>query len=280
MSKSIQIGVKRLLASRLPALRSLDISWFGGEPLVATDIIEEICGFVADRSKHIDFSSNITTNGYLMSPPTFQSLVGLGVTRWQISLDGDENEHNKTRVLANGRGTFRTIWGNLVSAKNCDLNFEVILRVHFHPGNLKSCKEIISRIADTFAGDPRFKVYLKNLSHLGSKNDEDFAVFDWPAAKRTQAELSMLLSEENIWSGVGAFDQMYVCYAAQPNSLAIRSDGTIAKCTVALNSDQNRVGRLSEDGRVHLDSEKMKYWVRGFKSLKKSELACPMRTAT
>ena len=79
------------------------------------------------------------------------------------------------------------------------------------------------------------------------------------------------------WGGVNVFDKLYVCYAAQPNSLAIRSDGSLAKCTVALNSDRNNVGTIDREGRINLDEEKMKFWMRGFQSLDELQLACPMR---
>ena len=51
-----------------------------------------------------------------------------------------------------------------------------------------------------------------------------------------------------------------VCYAAKPNSLVIRSDGVINKCTVALDADYNDVGRLRADGSIDLDVEKLSRW--------------------
>jgi len=40
----------------------------------------------------------------------------------------------------------------------------------------------------------------------------------------------------------------YICYASKANSLVIRADGRIAKCTVALNDERNHIGDLKPDG--------------------------------
>ncbi|HET9252968.1 MAG TPA: radical SAM protein, partial [Candidatus Eisenbacteria bacterium] len=38
-------GVKRLLERRMPGLDVLELSWFGGEPLLAKDIIEDVLDY-------------------------------------------------------------------------------------------------------------------------------------------------------------------------------------------------------------------------------------------
>ena len=41
-------GVKGLVARRAPGLRNLFLSWFGGEPLLAPDIIEDVMAHVRE----------------------------------------------------------------------------------------------------------------------------------------------------------------------------------------------------------------------------------------
>ena len=73
-------------------------------------------------------------------------------------------------------------------------------------------------------------------------------------------------------------DEVYVCYASQPNSLAIRSNGDLAKCTVALYDDRNRIGKLNEDGTITVDQNKVRLWMRGLATLNNLDLACPYGT--
>ena len=69
MSEDVQVGILKLIENRLPNLSSIDISWFGGEPLLAPEIISKINGAIQSNChSELEFSSNITTNGYLMLP--------------------------------------------------------------------------------------------------------------------------------------------------------------------------------------------------------------------
>lgn len=278
MSKETQNSIIKLISKRLPALTSIDVSWFGGEPLLAPEIISNINEFIqSNNDGTIDFSSNITTNGYLMSYELFDAMVALGISRWQVSIDGIGRFHDQTRKLANGHGTFDTIWRNLSATKASERDFEIMIRLHFHPGNIDSCAKTIKEFLHIFNGDPRYKIYLKNISHLGSKNDSSFKVFSWAETKKVKDSLASLIPNIHLWDGVNVFDKMYVCYAAQPNSIAIRSNGRLAKCTVALQSDKNDIGAIKDDGSLEIDHDKMRFWIRGLQSLNKAELACPMR---
>ena len=59
---------------------------------------------------------------------------------------------------------------------------------------------------------------------------------------------------------------------------AIRADGGVAKCTVALRDGRNNIGKLNRDGTMELNAEKAVFWSRGFISGDREALACPART--
>ena len=67
----------------------------------------------------------------------------------------------------------------------------------------------------------------------------------------------------------------YICYAAKPNCFLIRADGTVGKCTVALNSEANNVGKLRGDGTIDMDKIKFLSWSQGFDNLDREILGCP-----
>ena len=46
-----------------------------------------------------------TTNGYLLTPNIIDQIFSVGLTNFQITVDGDEESHNKLRVLKNGNPT-------------------------------------------------------------------------------------------------------------------------------------------------------------------------------
>ncbi|MBP3041922.1 SPASM domain-containing protein, partial [Bacillaceae bacterium Marseille-Q3522] len=57
----------------------------------------------------------------------------------------------------------------------------------------------------------------------------------------------------------------------------IGSDGTIYKCTVALDSDFNKVGQLLEDGSMKLNSDLMALWITSDETADESCQKCFFR---
>jgi len=95
-------GVKQLLTSRAEELHRLELHWFGGEPLMAFPVIAEISSHaqvLRTRYPKLSIHSSATTNGYLLSPERFSELLKLGVTSYQISLDGYGSKHDRTSPL-------------------------------------------------------------------------------------------------------------------------------------------------------------------------------------
>ena len=121
--------------------RKLNVTWFGGEPLLAPDIIEELSGRLMNLAglARAQYSANIVTNGYLLTPAIAEMLGRSGVTEAQVTLDGVGAEHDKTRRLAGGGATFERITENLRSIK---LPFHVSIRHNVHEGNRNQIPEL------------------------------------------------------------------------------------------------------------------------------------------
>lgn len=273
-------GVKNLIAARAPGLAHLHLSWFGGEPLAAYDVVKDISQFArSETTAHgVRYSAEMTTNGYQLSQPRVVELADLGVTRYQISLDGAEEDHNKTRLRADGSETFARIWENVLGIqKLCAAgdvqNLNVLLRLHLHPLNLPKFTDLLDRIESEL--DPKFfSILLKRVSHLGGPNDSQIEVFKTRAAfadaihgfhKRLEAYI-----------GTGDPNFVYVCYAGKANSFVIRADGRVGKCTVALSDRANTIGEILETGELQLDGDKLSPWFHALNSMNVNDLRCPV----
>lgn len=276
MQPDVVSGVKHLLARRAPELHTLVLSWFGGEPLLAHEILVDISAHaraLADTFG-IAYQGNITTNGYLLDRAMLRRLVDVGVSQFQISLDGAGEQHDRTRKKASGAGTFDRIWANVLGIRNSDRAVEVVLRVHISPENRTSIDTLIDLINQELQHDERFTIYFKTLAHLGGPVDNSFPIYtDDEGPSVAQEVASRLANPAQAYKA--PLDEPYVCYASKPNSLMIRANGTIGKCTVALDDPRNHIGRLQPDGSLDIVQEKVGPWVRGFASLDELELGCP-----
>ena len=90
MQPEVRECVLRQVRAGIKHVRSLEISWFGGEPLLGYDAIEEIAPYFQEeaRKHEVSFAASITTNGFLLTAERSKKLVNWGITAYQITLDG------------------------------------------------------------------------------------------------------------------------------------------------------------------------------------------------
>ena len=276
MSRPVVQGLCRLLAGRVPTLDSLTIQWFGGEPLLELPIIEEVQGHVRQLGQlypSLRARAGMTTNGYRLSREVLTRLVDLGVRSYQISIDGPQAAHDARRMRGCGAGTFDRVWTNLLAAHASDLDFKIRLRIHVDRENRDEIPTLLDSLAMAIGGDERFEVFLRPVSRLGGPNDDTLPVLVGEETAVVE-ELRRLAADLGLTIHVPGGAKP--CYAAAANSFVIRSTGEIAKCTVAFQHPNNRVGRLHPDGTATLDNAKINGWVRGLFSGEAAELRCPM----
>lgn len=278
MKPSIVEAVKVFIDRRIEHLDVLSVEWFGGEPLAAKPVVVDISQHIHSSlasARSVMYSGSMTTNGYMLDRDTATTLVRIGVSSFQISLDGPPEVHDESRVRADGSGTFSQIWHNLLTLRDSDLSFEVMLRLHFTPATAAHLYSLIDLINDAFADDSRFKVTFKSVNRLGGENDHKLELFNPQAKREMIASFQRRLRQKSQVITHGR-PESQICYAAKPNSFVIRADGRIGKCTVALYDDRNTVGSIAEDGRILIDNDKLRPWMGGFESLSVEELGCPL----
>lgn len=281
MRPEIVAGLKALVSNRASSLSALRLSWFGGEPTAAIDVVYEVMKHATAEAKSHDFilTGDMTTNAYRLDRDMLDRLCELSVTQFQITLDGPETIHDRTRVLANGQGTFQRIWKNLTQAKASSLPFKITLRLHLSPENSSVMGNFVDELREAFLDDERFSLFFKAVGHWGGPNDTAFAVMNGEAEKSLIQDLTQRVSGDKSVSSEG-FHEDDVCYAAKPNNFIIRADGRIEKCTVALNNPANLVGTLHSDGTLTFSNKSHQNWLRGWETMNGTILGCPLSVAT
>jgi uncharacterized protein len=68
MSESIQLAIERFVERRIDGLDQLTFSWFGGEPLVAKDVVLRLSAYAKKLcdQRSVRFLGGMTTNAYLL----------------------------------------------------------------------------------------------------------------------------------------------------------------------------------------------------------------------
>jgi uncharacterized protein len=265
MLPQVRERVKKLVLQKIKHLKRLSISWFGGDPLYGFDAVADLAPFLASAAEAngVDYSSNMTTNGYLLTPEIADLLLKWKIDQYQITLDGIGEVHDRKRPTRDGGPSFSRIFENLVSLQKRPEKFEVAIRVNFDRENRDRIPELLDLLNKQFGGDSRFSTALHAVGRWGGENDDNLEVCDRDESQKARHELSKLIAKDlrvdSLLSGAGLGKQ--VCYAARPYNFVIGADGQLMKCTVVLGKeDFNVVGRLSDDGDLLLDVDKMALW--------------------
>ena len=167
------------LDSTMPS--NLVLIWYGGEPLLAIDIIIYLSKKIIEycENKNIRFISSMTTNGYLLSEEYATLLKDSGCLDVQITIDGDKESHDKRRILHNGNGSFDRIIDNINKIYKI-LNLSI--RVNIDKKNFNGIKPLIDRLVDI--GLTEAVIKFSRIENCGgyfdntSFNAEEFSIIE------------------------------------------------------------------------------------------------------
>jgi uncharacterized protein len=267
MQPWVRDATKKLLEKRIKSLKSLYFSWFGGEPLYGFQAIEELAPFAQEiaRENSVQFSSNITTNGYLLTPQTAEKLLSWGVTSYKITIDGRPEDHDCSRPTRDGRGTFGTILENLRSLRRRSEEYLVELRVNFDRQNHLHMNDFLDIVQREFGGDPRFLLKFRSVGRWGGENDAQLDVCGTDEAEQIRFDLNQEALRRGLSIGKGLKEVSgtgaAACYAARPYNFIIGSSGKLMKCTVSLDrQDANVLGQITPDGDLEINRDKLALW--------------------
>lgn len=266
MPDSIQEGIIKYIEMNISKYNAVHIEWFGGEPLTAFPVIENISRQVIDicRKNKVRYSASMTTNAYLLTLQMFKKLQRLKIVKYQITIDGAAEFHDKQRVLMGGQSTFQKIINNLIDIKSNvkGKTFSINLRTNITKSMLDSMKEFSEYLVENFMHDDRFNYYWKTVGDWGGDSVKSISLC-------TDEDIIPLI-KTNIKNGLNfsPYTSLInpggsVCYAAKKNNYVIGSDGIIYKCTVAFNMTENQIGVISSDGHMNIDENKLKLWITG-----------------
>lgn len=264
MTREVVENLKGYILRNIRYFGTLTIDWFGGEPLCAYDLVEEIMEYSKQVAQKVGIPviSTMTTNGYLLSSEIISKLIKLNVIGYQITIDGIEEIHDKQRKLCNGKGTYKQIIGNLLNIKK-EIRTGIIricIRVNLNSSSIKFTDELFDFLKENFEDDNRFSLSLRYVRDLkGNGQTEDIIEDDLEMLKVYESaakKIPRLLSSHFI----NMLDSSGICYAGNPKSVVIGSDGTLYKCTVHFNDELNVIGKL-ENHDLKVDDKKVSRWV-------------------
>lgn len=225
MGVEVQDDVVALAGRMIDASRAkkLTVTWFGGEPLLATDVIESLSARLMATAKErgCSYDAYVFTNGYLITPEIVALLERCKVSLIHIPLDGLGATNDATRRLVGGGPTFDRIVENLSLLKP---PFQVLIRANTHDGNvaeLDDLKELVLSVAKK-SGNNNIEFYPAAIIDTTAPD-----VLDSPMAHYAYDGIEMSLRTDAQFVPVG---KDHRCGAQDFWSVTIDDKGYLSKC--------------------------------------------------
>lgn len=210
--------------------KDVTIQWFGGEPLVGIQRIDQISKGLKDRD--ISFTASMISNGYLFD----EEIIDRSISLWnlqsvQITLDGTESVYNRVKAYTNVPDNpyvrvLRNI--DLLISKGVQVNIR--LNVDFY--NQDDIYTLIEELGKKYAGKDHLSVYPNMLF-----NDQGFE-----PVHHSLDEILDLMRVVNIFTkrlkefGLG-YDRHKIpslqasqCMADNPHTVEVQPDGSFCRC--------------------------------------------------
>lgn len=253
MDKSIQESIIDFIKSKIHKIDSLNITWYGGEPLLAIDIIESLTKKFLDLCKQhkVSYNAGIITNGYYLNKFNAKKLLDLKIEMVQITLDGPKDYHDLKRPLKNGHGTFDVIISNLIEIKEI-FNKKISLRINTDQYNYEYVEEVINILED----NNLLGYVIPYLGYVDSTND----FYDHKKCLSPEKFLNVKnqflhkLYKENYEQTCIDYPKVRLnsCLADSINGYVIDPKGNLTKCWCDIGHDEYCVGNIS-DGTIQFN---------------------------
>lgn len=219
-----------------PDVHHVHVAWFGGEPLLAYRSIVELSSRIVKMAQVSErlYTSKMTTNGALLTASRMRQLIeDAQVSRFDITLDGPSEIHNRHRPLKAGGGSFDTIIETLSWFRDADLRHPavVVLRTNVDKENLHCVSEYLHIMKGLgFDDAERFLFEISPIHSWG--NDISAIALTTQEAARHEVEWMETMEDLGLPYGLlPGRPATLTCVATDPHCEVIDSRGNLFSCT-------------------------------------------------
>lgn len=241
----------------------LGITWFGGEPLLASDIIDYVSKKLTE--KNIVYGCKITTNGSLFDKQMAQKAIELwNVEKVQITIDAVGDKYNRIKNYDKQyQDAFSLVMQNIQNALSMGIHLKI--RINFDPSKQDEALEIMNYLLKRFNNATHLKIYfapidadneiVKNISSDFDEYDEHPYISLIKFGRKHHLyrgfpDMEEDNSTDHEYDTHGLLKKLKIypspinCYATCPNVFSIGPNGDIYKCHRALGRKEYASGNV------------------------------------
>ena len=254
------IKIKNYINKNRNLISNLNITWWGGEPLLKSQIINSLSHELISicNTSNINYSASISTNGILLNKTVCEILNKNSVKSIQITIDGPQNIHDLQRPLKNKESSYKKIITgiqNLVNEFNNEEKF-ITIRTNISKNSPKEVDEWNSYFDDLIPFNKNIKLAITpviSTFRYDKKNvlNNDEFTFLSQKLKYAARNKGFILVDESILANVG---RPY-CTAVTNSNWFISHKGRLTKCTMSFDDISEDCGKINQNGSINVFSK-------------------------
>ncbi len=256
-TSEVEEAVYRFIQQRLKPRSLLDVTWYGGEPLLALPTILRFSKRLMTlvRRRKGTWACDMITNGTLLTPRPVEKLKTIDCRQYQITLDGPKEINDRQRLMKNQKSSFDQVVCNLKALDLSDLS--ITIRVNILKKTADRAVELIDLLA---AEGLQGKVSLA-LAPVDAVTKACHGIekecLDPPEFTNWHFQ-SLVSMEEKGFSTYSIPESINVhCGADQENAFVIDWEGDLFKCWNDVGQRELRIGTVLQPREI---SFRGTYW--------------------
>lgn len=254
MTSETQAALVRFVEERLVRAKNFSVTWYGGEPLLAKEIIWSLSEKFLElcAGSNVEYDAFIVTNASLLEDSDVELFKRYKINGAQITIDGVKEIHDSRRRNVTGESTF----DKLIDRANLLLNsgLSVIVRINIDKDNIARVDELLDVLAERIDRRADLKIDFGQVSPFTEicksiesdcYNNEQFADVMLPLYEK-------VLARDFTVNKMAAYPAPKVnfCCVDYVNSFVVDNHGELYRCwnhVGNLKMSSGNVNNLSEE---------------------------------
>ncbi len=236
MSTVIEQGLIEYLKRKINTDHRTIIRWFGGEPLLASNVIDSVSKKL--KLEGYCFNAMITTNAIMLNPNLIKKARNdWNITSIHLTIDGYGETHGKRKGIKN-LGEYERLLGNI----KCLLENKIVVvcRINVDKSNENQLDLIINDLK-RFSGEKNFFV---DIAPLRGKGVQYFVESEYSELYAKAHEKLYNANLIHNFCDVIPKRLHENCVACVNNSVVINARGNLFKCSLHSTDEANKLGTI------------------------------------
>lgn len=210
----------------------VNVTWFGGEPLMNVAVIDRICQGLAQAG--VEYISKMVSNAYLFCDEIMEKAAGLwNLRNVQITLDGTEDVYNRSKAYIHTEGSaYQVVIANIRQLLDAGIGVTIRLNMGLH--NAQNLVQLAHELVERFSGQKRLRVYAHPLFDTEKYWDELYTTEQWGRLYDAIHKLEDILMQTGLatvgYTGTRRELPVNQCMADCGHAVVITPDGHLGLC--------------------------------------------------